>query len=532
MTQFETLNEAADNLCLRIHSVAQRHGKLDALWVKGKTLSYAELHSRACAIANALRSHGIKEGDRVALFSHRTEMLYISVLGVLYAGATYVAMNPRYPAARNRMILELSGARGLIIAEALLSDAPDLTDGLNDLRVVIAPESETGRGLGSLTTIGKEGLTETDRPALHDVDSDSLAYIMFTSGSTGKPKGVPISHGNVIDYVTNVVALGGPVEPGEKVIQLADVTFDISVHDMFYAWTQGASIISIPENSGLMATRFVEEHGITHWFSVPSTARLLGEAGVLKPGSLSTIRCSFFCGEPLIASVATRWREAVGDEPVYNLYGPTEGTVAISGRRFRTEDFDPHEVVSLGTVFGDNRMELFDPETNAALTDPSAIGEICLSGAQITPGYWRNDGLNAQRFFTDDCGRRWYKTGDLGLLTDDKGLVFSGRVDHQVKIRGYRVELSEIEGVIRESTGAGSVAVLPWPLSSDGAPLGCVAFLPMAESDVLRASIRKACDEKLPDYMRPSEVYFLDELPRNANGKTDYKALEKSPLLF
>jgi D-alanine--poly(phosphoribitol) ligase subunit 1 len=519
-----------ENLCSHIRQTALEMGDEPAIWAAGKQISYSEMDSRATVLANALIASGVEPSDRVCILSNRTDTLYISILAALYAGCTYVCMNPRYPDARNRMILDLSGATGLVIDDKLASAVSELLTGRNDLRVIVTPESEGSEPISEVPRIGRDRLTDTGTPPGIDTAPSSLAYIMFTSGSTGTPKGVPITHANVMDYVSNVVALGGSVGRGDKVIQIADATFDISVHDMFYAWTNGASIISVPANSGLFATRFVEEHGVTHWFAVPSTARILHEAGLLAAGSLPTVRCSFFCGEPLVASVATAWLEAVNGNAVYNLYGPTEGTVAISGLRFRPEDFDPHEVVALGTEFGDNRVELFEPDT-ARRSSRDAPGEICLSGDQVTPGYWKNPELNAARFFNDDDGRRWYRTGDLGVIDDKKGLVFAGRVDHQVKIRGFRVELSEIEGVIRSATGTGQVAVLPWPLSSDGAPLGCVAFLPMKDTPDTRNAVKAACDDKLPDYMRPGELYFVDELPLNANGKTDYKALEQSPLL-
>jgi len=516
-----------DNLARLVHKTATDHPEKAAIWARGTTVNYREFDERATATANALRAAGVSPGDRVCILSHRSASLYVSILGVLYAGATYVCLNPRYPEARNRMIIGLAGASGLIVDDKLAANANALISGNPSVAVVLTPDSDPGSPFDSPQTLGKSDLTDTATPPMLDCAGPDLAYIMFTSGSTGKPKGVPISHGNVCAYLRNLIAFSGEVHPGDKVVQVADVTFDISVHDMFYAWTNGACIISIPENAGLMSTRFVEEHGITHWFAVPSTARLLFEAGLLEPGCISTIKCSFFCGEPLVASVASAWLEAVDGSPVYNLYGPTEGTVAVSGRRFTPADFEPHEVVSLGLPFGNNGMKIFDPDTNIPHTDNSKVGEICLSGDQITGGYWQSPELNAKSLFTDDAGNIWYKTGDLGSYDEDKGFLFAGRVDHQVKIRGFRVELGEIEGVVREAAGVGQVAVLPWPLSEDGAALGCVVFVPTKESEAVRGAIRQACAEKLPDYMQPNPIYFIGALPLNVNGKTDYKALHE-----
>lgn len=520
-----------EHLAHIIQDVAARHPEKPAIWARGKTVNYAEFSERATAIANALRSAGVKRGDRVAVFSHRSDTVYVSILGVLYAGATYVCLNPRYPEDRNHMIISLSGARGLIVDDQMAKTANALIAGNDAVQIVITPESDTDISFDSPHSKGKSDLTDTQTPLPFDGNGSDLAYIMFTSGSTGKPKGVPISHSNVCAYLRNLISFSGEVLPGDKVIQVADVTFDISVHDMFYAWTNGASIISIPENAGLMSTRFVEEHEATHWFAVPSTARLLNEARLLDPGCIPTIRCSFFCGEPLVASVADAWLKAVNGSPVYNLYGPTEATVAISGRKFDPADFEPHEVVSLGEPMGDSRMGTFDPDTNVPCPTDETVGEICLAGPQVMPGYWEDPDLNAKRLFTDASGERWYKTGDLGYYDESKGFVFAGRVDHQVKIRGFRVELSEIEGVIRGAANVDQVAVLPWPLSSDGAPLGCVAFIPGKQDDTTESKVRETCEAKLPDYMNPSKIYFIRDLPLNMNGKVDYKALQTHPLL-
>ena len=217
--------------------------------------------------------------------------------------------------------------------------------------------------------------------------------------------------------------------------------------------------------------------------------------------------------------------------PVYNIYGPTEGTISLCGKRFRPGDFEPHEIVSLGEPFTGNRLGLFDPQTN----EPSpigAMGEICFSGNQVSRGYWRDSALNAARFFTAANGKFWYKTGDLGRYDDNKGFIFAGRVDHQVKIRGFRVELQEIEGVIRDASRTSEVAVIAWPLSSDGNAMGCVAFIPKTSDNVAESVMYDACLAKLPDYMVPGRLIFTDELPLNANGKIDYNALKQHPDLL
>jgi acyl-CoA synthetase (AMP-forming)/AMP-acid ligase II len=175
--------------------------------------------------------------------------------------------------------------------------------------------------------------------------------------------------------------------------------------------------------------------------------------------------------------------------------------------------------VSLGEPFPEQRMRLFDSDGRTVDTD---VGEICLSGSQLTDGYWNAPKITAQRFFEAD-GRRWYRTGDLGRYVPGEGISYLGRVDRQVKLRGFRVELQEIENAVRQATGSELVAVVPWPVDASGSALGCVAFAVEAVPD----GALERCREILPDYMVPSQIISIDALPLNSNGKVDHLALAR-----
>ncbi|MCP4564774.1 MAG: D-alanine--poly(phosphoribitol) ligase [Bosea sp.] len=522
----------ARNVSQIVFEITRRFPERPAIWARGKTVTYREFGERAQALATLLRRSGVQRGDRVAILSHRTDTVYVGILGILFAGATYVALNPRFPTARNQMILKESGAKALVIDDRCAKAVGELLEETPDLSVLVTPESDMPLAPAGKAVFGKSALDIPVAQFTPDLDAlgSDLAYIVFTSGSTGKPKGVQITHDNLLAYLDNIRQFAGETTPDDKVVQIVDVTFDVSVHDMFTAWTNGASMISIPENAALMSARFVQEHGITQWFSVPSTARLLEQNGLLEPGSLPSLRSSIFAGEPLVASVAEAWMKAAPHSPVYNIYGPTEGTISLCGKHVVPTEFAPHEVVSLGEAFPGNRMGLFEPQSDRPVAS-GAIGEICFTGNQVTQGYWRDPALNQVRFFTSDDGAHWYRTGDLGRYEPARGYIFAGRVDHQVKIRGFRVELGEIEGVIRAASGASQVAVIPWPLSSDGNAMGCVAFIPGSPDGGSEARVREACVSRLPDYMVPGRMIYLDELPLNANGKTDYNLLKAHPAL-
>ncbi|WP_426266377.1 amino acid adenylation domain-containing protein [Sphingomonas sp. LHG3443-2] len=496
-----------DDLGSLIADVARGQASRPALWAKGELLTYGELHGRATRIAAALIAAGVGPGDRVAILAERSTFPYAAIFGVLLAGGAYVPLNIRFPADRNRQIVERSGAAVLIASDAQAALA--------------------GQVLGDGADVPL--LTEADllaHPLLEPASSiaaGKLAYVFFTSGTTGVPKGVPITHDNVLAYLRGIRTVC-EITPDDRVMQVVDLTFDLSVHDIFLAWTAGACLYSIPENGTLLCTRFVEEHGGTHWLSVPSAAALVRQTGLLTPGSMPTLKYSFFCGEALPGAVAESWAAAAPSSAILNIYGPTEATVAFSAFRYTSGQAEPPPVVSLGEPFPEQRMGLFSDAGEPV--EKGGTGEICLSGSQVSEGYWNAPEITAERFFSHD-GQRWYRTGDLGSYVEGEGYVYLGRADRQVKIRGYRVELQEIENAVRKATGCDLAAVIPWPLGEGGAALGCKAYV---VGGPVPDTVQSRLSELLPDYMMPSTVEAISEMPLNANGKIDHRALAQALL--
>ena len=238
---------------------------------------------------------------------------------------------------------------------------------------------------------------------------------------------------------------------------------------------------------------------------------------------MPTLRHTFFCGEALTGTVAEAWAEAAPNSHITNIYGPTEATVAFSAFQYVPGRKDPPAVVPLGEPFPGQHMALFS-ETG----EKQDFGEICLAGSQVMEGYWQDPELTARRMFDAD-GRRWYRTGDLGRYDVGEGFLYSGRADHQVKIRGYRVELQEIEHVVREEARSDLVAVLPWSQKPGEPAMGCAAFALNPLQDEI--TTLQACRARLPEYMVPTRILAVTDMPFNANGKVDYVALRSHPMM-
>lgn len=509
-------------------AVARRYPDRPALWARGQRLTYSELFDRAGRIATAMRAAGVPAGERVAILSHRTSTAYIGILAALLNGCTYVPLNTRFPGERNGTMLRASNARAIIVDERCTAGLDRLWQGTGANPVVVTPESDRAIAMKNCRHLSAADLADpvSDLDVLlAGLDRETPAYLLFTSGTTGAPKGVAISHANVAAYLAAQFDYA-PIFPEDRVLQAVELTFDISVLDMFTAWIAGAELHVAPENSILFTPRIIAEHAITATCLVPTTVTRALQNGLLPPGSLPSLRMSIFGGEAVPVPAMRAWQDAAPNCTIWSLYGPTELTIACTYYPYLRDDEPDLPIMPLGNVHKGMRLDLFDPDSGASIE--KGPGEILAAGDQVSPGYWRAPHIDAEKFIVRD-GTRWYRTGDVGRWTPEYGYIFAGRTDRQTKIRGFRVELIEIEGAVRKAGGHENVAVVPWPILSPGNAGGCVAFIAGTETDP--APILQACAAELPEYMVPSRILFCVDLPVNENGKIDYHALAADPRL-
>ncbi|HEY8980280.1 MAG TPA: AMP-binding protein [Streptomyces sp.] len=472
----------------------------EALRIGARRFSYRQLHDRALALAGDVLVAAGGRARRVGLLAARSEQAYAGVLAAGYAGAAVVPLNPEFPAERTRMMIEAAGLDALIVDEGGFAVLPELAAALPDVPV-----------------IGEPSGTPLAEP--RGADPQDVAYILFTSGSTGRPKGVPVLHRNVAAYL-RFIHDRYAFTPADVFSQTFDLTFDLAMFDLFAAWGSGGTLVSVPSHAFASFPQFVDNHGITVWFSSPSVISLLRRLHGLPAGSLPSLRWSLFCGEPLLARDAEDWQASAHRSRVENLYGPTELTISCSVHRWdppTTPGMCVNGIVPIGRMHPDMRYLLLDEDGRA----DADSGELCVTGAQMVPGYL--DPADDEGRFVTHGGERWYRTGDMvrripsadGLGTE---LAHLGRRDHQVKIRGVRVELSEVEWGLRRCAGVeDAVAVVV-----DGE---LTAFL--------RGESRPAVDliDELSGIFQrcliPRRFVHVDEFPLNANRKTDRRALRE-----
>jgi D-alanine--poly(phosphoribitol) ligase subunit 1 len=473
--------------------------------------SYQQLLGLALAIREQITRSPIGPGP-VVIADDPGAGACAAIAAAQALGRAYVPLSASHPASRIQQVLTAA-------EPALIVQSDQTAAHLADILPDRCPLLTISRELGNLSWARSPEQTENDSSPI----GSDIAYVMFTSGTTGRPKGVPVRVESLMAYLDVTTKRFG-VGPGDRASHFFELTFDLSVHDIFVTLLGGGTLVVIPAEQRMLPARFIREKQVTHWFSVPSAADSLHRVGALRPGVFPHLRQTLFCGEPLRWPVAEAWQAAAPNSPVVNLYGPTEATIAISDyvlpeRRSRSDDL--YGIVPIGQVFEGQSGRLFSAPGEHQKANR---GELLLSGSQVIPGYLdAQDGRKA--FVLDPDGTAWYRTGDL-VERDDNGLFhFVGRVDHQLKISGYRVEPAEVENAInRAFPGCRSVVVL----CDQGKRRGLVAAIVGAGGDGPDASaVREACAASLPSYMIPTHVVELVSWPVNANGKIDRAAVRR-----
>jgi amino acid adenylation domain-containing protein len=350
-------------------------------------------------------------------------------------------------------------------------------------------------------------------------DSEKTAYVLFTSGTTGKPKGVPISFGNLQAFMNGFDALGYEVFETDRFLQMFELTFDLSVVCFAKPLCCGASFHTLP--GGMIKTlalyHVLEENRITISLMVPSAIGLL--LPYLEDIFLPELRISQFCGEALKKDLLKKWRNCVPNARIDNVYGPTEATIYCTALTCKQDSIPHHNgVVGIGKPMQGTELLLMD-EQGSVITESKTVGELCLGGQQITSGYLNNEVQNRDKFFTHNH-IRYYKSGDMAYRDRSGNYFYVGRKDDQIKIQGYRIELAELEVAAQrimpdtQSVAIGYQADDTWYLA-----------LFIKETAINESWLQDSFKTQLPAYMRPHRILVVDEIPLNANGKTDRKAL-------
>jgi len=500
-----------------------------AIEVAGHETSYHQLAQRAKRLAATIQE-GAGGGavPLTGIFAYRSETAYAGVLGALMAGQGYVPLNRTFPVDRTRSMLQRSMCRSVVVDQGSEAQLSALLSGIETPLLVLLPDRSDVRELASKFPVhrilGADDFLPAENWRVIDLPANSIAYLLFTSGSTGQPKGVMVSHANVLHYVDYVTRRYG-IESGDRLSQTFDLTFDLSAHDLFVTWTNGACLCVPTQKQMIKPGAFINAARLTAWFSVPSMAIFMRRLGELKPGLYPHLRLSLFCGEALPVDVVREWGLAAPNSIIENIYGPTELTIGCTAYRW-DDQTSPGEceqgIVPIGEPFKHMEALIVDEELREVAI--GCEGELLMTGPQLSQGYWCDE-EKTRGAFVSVAGRNgiYYRTGDrVRRSGPDKPLVYLGRLDNQVKILCHRVELGEVEAMVRSLCGVDAVVALAWPIGSNAD--GIELFLEAEKFDT--ELLMKQLKTKLPYYMVPRRIRTLPRLPLNPNGKYDRKALQ------
>ncbi len=480
-----------------------RHGALPAVTDDTRTLTYAELDRRSDVLAARLADHGVGAGDRVAIYRRRGVDVFVAMLGVLKAGAAYVAVDARYPDQRRDLMIEASGAR-VTLAE------PGWADRLDHLA------GEVWQWCSEPAPADAAGPAGPAR-----VTADSAACLLFTSGSSGTPKAVVLEHRNLVLFGANPAL--PPLHPGDRTGQISSLSFDAFHFETWCSFAHGAEVVVLPPITDLLTAdlqRELRRRRITAML-VPTMA--VNQVIKEDRDAFAPLRILHTGGDVLLPATC---RDVLGSAftgRFVNLYGPTEATTACTAYEVRDTKEDA-TAVPIGVPVDGATAYVLDGDLDPV--EPGRSGELYVGGGGVARGYHDQAALTAERFLPDPFGvpgSRMYATGDLVRLGEGGLLEFVGRVDDQVKIRGYRVEPGEVE---RQLSRHPLIRELAVTAAGEGQDKHLVAFVVLDEG-VTPRELRAFAADLLPDYMVPSSFVTLPEIPANDHGKRDWRRLDE-----
>tara|TARA_Y100000590_G_scaffold466302_1_gene641196 strand:+ start:6166 stop:7638 length:1473 start_codon:yes stop_codon:yes gene_type:complete len=463
-----------------------------ALESENKKFSYKKIWNSIKTFASTISK--IDETPLVVVVGRKGFLSYVSMLGVLLAGGTYIPISLNLPFKRIFKIILASKSKIII--------CPD------DQKLVLKKRFPTMSILSEKNIFFKRKKNFLKKPK-----PNRLAYIIFTSGSTGEPKGVCISRESLNHYLKWLIkAL--KMGPGKRCSQFPEIGFDLSVADIFASLCSGATLIpAVSKYSNIFPGRFIKEKKITHLICVPSLIDIINNAQDLNKKNINSLETIFFCGEPLLKSHVSSIFKAKKRVKIINTYGPTEATVSCTFKRLSFSNFQKFSLTSMsvGKAIPGMKLRLQKGEN---LNNNE--GEILISGIQVADGYLDKN-KNKNKFFFNKK-QRSFMTGDYAIKKKGE-IYFKSRIDNQIKIKGHRIELDEIDYNVRQLgyRNVNSVVLKKYIITF-------VANIKRINKNEITKKLSKA----LPEYMVPQYIVKINKLPINRNGKINKNKLIQS----
>lgn len=448
---------------------------------EGKQFTYEKLVEKVRILAQTLQKYNVEEGDKVAIIADKSADTIIAILATAFISAVYVPIDPLAPVERQMLILDDANAHVII-----------------------------ERGKVTTTGIRKELATFYEDP---------IAYIMYTSGTTGRPRGVVIRQSSIVKLAQK--SNFAQINEETVILQTGSMAFDAATFEIWGTFLNGAKLVLVSKEEMLdtvQLNRVINQESVNFMFITTAFFNFLIDQ---DRHLFDSIQQLFVGGEKASVNHMRQLLQKNKTIQLANIYGPTENTtfstvmpITLASSR-----------IPIGYPLKDTAVYVMQDEE---LVGVGMVGEICLAGDGIAEGYYGLPELTAEKFIPNPFGEgRLYKSGDLGRFLADGSIEYIGRIDDQVKIRGYRIELQEIQFALTELAGIKEAYVDV--NETDNKEQQIVAYI-VADKPGILDHVRTELMERLPNYMLPSQIHQLEQLPLNQNGKVDKKSLPKGAI--
>lgn len=485
----------------RFESIAGRYPEKIAVKFKNSELSYSELDQKSNRLANYLISKKVNSESRVGVFIDRSFAMIKSIIGIMKAGCVYVPIDTSYPEERIHHIIDDAKIDIIISEEKYVNKLSQLE------KDVICFDCEE--------SVFQSYSIESPKVKL---DPLNLAYSIYTSGSSGKPKGVLLTHQGLDNLIQNQTEIF-KINSNSVILQLASLSFDASVSEIFTALINGATLQLVSHDVLLSGAALINELNERKVSVATIPPSLLA---VIPTDRLENLKTLVSAGEICTNEIVQKWSNG---RKFINAYGPTEVTVCAT--TYDITNINGADSIPIGKELNGKSVYVLDKDLN--LVPKFVPGELHVSGIGLARGYSEQPDLTAEKFipnpFSKIEGDRLYKTGDLVKFNQDGNIEFLGRIDDQIKFRGFRIELSEIQSVLENHKNISKAEIILKNKIHDGK---IIAFYVSADGEEIeKSSIRDHLVAHLPDYMIPSLFHRIDEFPLTSNGKVNKSLLLK-----
>ncbi len=503
---------------------------------RDERLTYGTLARASDALARHLARALAADGSPVVVHGHKQAAMLVAFLGVVKSGHPYVPIDSSWPDDRIAGVIEESRTHLVIAVEPLAA--------AGQVRVLDGSGLAEETGLAGAAAPERPGFDTDAQPGPYTpqprpVSGTDPYYVIYTSGSTGRPKGVQISADALERFTDWALTLTGdervpePARTDAVWLNQAPYSFDLSVMDLYGALASGATLHAVDKQQIARPADLYADlatSGVSVWVSTPSFADLCLADPSFDAALLPRLSVFLFCGETLTPTTVRGLRARFPGVAVYNTYGPTESTVAVTSVLVDDHVLSQPGPLPVGTPKPGTSILIRDADGHDL--PPSTAGEIVIAGDTVSLGYLHRPDLTERAFTTVEIDGRptpAYKTGDLGRLDETGTLHFQGRVDNQVKLHGYRIECEDIENNLRRLDGLVHAAVLP-VRDAEGTVTHLRAYLQLTEPPTtsplaFATALKKRLKELVPDYMVPKVLTVVDAFPLTANGKADRRRL-------